>query len=109
MRTLIVIAAVFEAITGLVLIIDPSLLGWLLLGTALSASGIAVGRLAGCALLALGASASPRGLLAYNVLAAIFFICLGLRGELVGTLLWPAAAVHAFLAILLGRVVVLSR
>jgi hypothetical protein len=51
---LIAFAAAFEAATGLVLIIDPSILGSLLLGVNLAVSGTAVGRLAGCALLGLG-------------------------------------------------------
>jgi hypothetical protein len=106
---LIAIAAAFEAVTGLVLIVDPSLLGWLLLGSDLSVSGIAVGRLAGCALLGLGISAAVRGLLAYNALAAIFFVYLGIRGELVGPLLWPAAVIHALFAVLLARATVLRR
>jgi len=119
--SLIAIAAAFEAITGLVLIVDPSLLGTLLLGSDLSVSGIAVGRLAGCALLGLGIACWPgpeavtgkngatRGLLAYNALAAIFFVYLGVRGELVGPLLWPAAVIHGALAVLLARVLTLHR
>ena len=113
-------AACVEAATGLVLIIDPSLIAWLLLGAGLSASGQAVGRVAGFALLALGLACWPRpesvsrggaavrGLLTYNVLAAIFFLYLGFRGEFVGSLLWPAAALHAALAILLARVFVVD-
>ena len=108
-------AAGVEAVTGLVAIVDPSLLARFLLGAELSASGQAVGRVAGFALVALALacwprpepqsrkSAAVRGLLVYNVLAAIFFLYLGFRGELVGLLLWPAAALHAALAILLAR------
>jgi hypothetical protein len=115
--TLTVFAAAVEAVTGLVLVISPSLLAWLLLGADLSASGEAVGRVAGFALLALGLacwpatrpvpkSAAVRGLLAYNVLAALFFLYLGVRGEFRGVLLWPAVALHGVLAILLARVFV---
>jgi hypothetical protein len=43
------------------------------------------------------------------VLAAVFFIYLGIRGELVGPLLWPAAVIHAVIAILLARVFALNR
>jgi hypothetical protein len=113
-------SACVEAVTGLVLIIDPSLVAWLLLGADLSANGQAVGRVAGFALAALGVacwprpepvsrkSAAVRGLLTYNVLAAIFFLYLGFRGEFVGLLLWPAAALHAALAILFARVFVIG-
>ena len=97
-RLLIAFAAAFEAVTGIVLIVDPSLLGRLLLGVNLDVSGIAVGRLAGFALLGLGLACWPgrqaptgksavRGLLAYNLLATIFFVYLGIQGGLVGPLL----------------------
>jgi hypothetical protein len=104
-----------EALTGLALIVDPSLVASLLLGTDLSDGGQAVGRVAGFALLALGlacwpererrssASAPVRGLLVYNVLAAIFFLYVGIRHEFTGLLLWPAAALHAVLGILFVR------
>ena len=42
-------------------------------------------------------------MLAYNALAAAFFAYLGIRGHWVGLLLWPAAGLHAVIAILLGR------
>jgi hypothetical protein len=51
--TLVGLAAAIEAITGLFLIISPSLLVWLLLGAELSSPGQALGRVAGFALLAL--------------------------------------------------------
>ena len=108
-------SAGIEAITGLVLIIDPSIVAWMLLGTQLSASGEAVARIAGFALVSLGLACWPqrgpatrassvRGLLTYNALAAIFFIYVGVRGEFAGLLLWPAAALHAVLAVLFARV-----
>ncbi len=108
-------AASLEAATGLILIIDPSVVAWLLLGGDLPVLGQAVGRVAGFALLALGVACWPapdpasrkgavRGLLTYNVLAAIFFMYLGIRGQLVGVLLWPAAVLHGALAILLARI-----
>ncbi len=53
-------------------------------------------------------SAALRVLLTYNVLAAIFFLYLGFRGEFIGLLLWPAAALRAVLAILLARVFVVD-
>ena len=42
-------------------------------------------------------------LLALSVLAAAFLIYVGIRGVNVGELLWPAAAAHLILAILLAR------
>ncbi|MGA8473758.1 MAG: hypothetical protein WB681_01705 [Candidatus Cybelea sp.] len=117
---LIAFAAATEAAVGVVLVLDPSLVGRLLLGADLSSVAQAVGRIAGFALLALGLacwpgpepasrrSAAARGLLAYNVLAAIFFLYLGIGREFVGFLLWPAVALHAALAILLTRLFVIG-
>jgi hypothetical protein len=107
-----------EAVTGLALILDPSLVARLLLGTELSAGGAAVGRVAGFALLSLGvacwpqsnptsrATAAVRSLLLYNALAAILFLYVGFRREFMGVLLWPAAGLHAILAILFARIFV---
>ncbi|MEO7202002.1 MAG: hypothetical protein ABI431_04590 [Candidatus Tumulicola sp.] len=110
-----------EAIIGIALIVDPSLVASLLLGTGLSSGGQAVGRVAGFALLSLGAACWPlldpkgrataavRGLLIYNALAAIFFLYVGISREFMGVLLWPAAALHAILAILFARIFVVNK
>ncbi|MGC2129307.1 MAG: hypothetical protein WA629_04330 [Candidatus Aquilonibacter sp.] len=37
------------------------------------------------------------------------FVYLGIRGELVGPLLWPAAVIHLAIAILLARAFALNR
>ncbi len=102
---LVPFAAAVEAAAGLGLIVVPSLVAWLLIGSDLSAPGAAVGRVAGFALCGLALSRSARGLFLYDLLAAVFFVYLGVRGELVGVLLWPAFALHACLAMLLGRLV----
>ena len=41
-------------------------------------------------------------MLTYNLLATLYFVYIGLGGEWVGSLLWPAAAIHAALTFLLG-------
>jgi hypothetical protein len=96
---LISFCAAVEAITGLILIVDPSLVVWLLFGAEVSLAGLAVARVAGFALLALGVACwfghapengitrAARGLLTYNALATIFFFYLVIRSELVGLLL----------------------
>jgi hypothetical protein len=43
-------------------------------------------------------------LLALSLLATLFLVYVGMGGGNVGVLLWPAAASHLFLAILLARV-----
>lgn len=115
--TLIGFAAAVEAVVGIVLVVDPSLVASLLMGAPLAALGTAIGRVAGFALFGLGLACRPgpnaagsgsaaHGLFAYNALAAALFLYLGVRGELVGLLLWPAAALHGVLAVLLARVLV---
>ena len=113
---MLIFAAVGEAGTGLALLIVPSLVGRLLLGEELTGIAIPVARVAGFALLALGLgcwpsreapSGSPpalRAMLTYNLLVTIYLFYLGVGGELVGWLLWPAAAAHAVLTFLLARV-----
>lgn len=116
---LLAVAAAFEIVVGLILMASPALVARLLLGAELAAPGEAIGRVAGFGLLALGLACRPGsalpnrhtlvGLLTYNVLAAIFFLYLGIRSELIGWLLWPAAAIHAVLSVLLGRLFVVSK
>jgi hypothetical protein len=107
--------AVIEAATGLALILDPQAVAHLLLGADLPGAGIAVGRIAGIALLALGLAcwisrqdgndrAALVAMLAYNLLVTVFLIYLGLGGELVGILLWPAIAIHTALTLLFAYV-----
>jgi hypothetical protein len=111
----IAVAAGIEIVTGLVLIIRPSLFVRLLFGAELSGGGQALGRLAGFALLALslacwrgrgaasGSVAALRALLVFSRLTTIYLVYLGVRGEQVGILLWPAAALHAALTVPLVR------
>ncbi|MCX6928271.1 MAG: hypothetical protein NT154_34435 [Verrucomicrobia bacterium] len=106
--TAVLASAIAEAATGLALLVVPSLVGRLLLGTELTGVAIPVARVTGIALIALGVACWPGctvlcGMLTYNALAAAFFVFLGIRGHWVGLLLWPAAGLHAAMAILLGR------
>ncbi|HXW47851.1 MAG TPA: hypothetical protein VEK31_00250 [Xanthobacteraceae bacterium] len=109
-------AAVEAAVTGLILIVSPSLFAWLILGTKLSLAGYALGRLAGIAMIGAGlaawwpfsttvrsTTAAVPGFTIYNLFATIYLAYLGIAGQLVGILLWPAVALHAVLLILLGR------
>ncbi len=106
-------SAVIEAATGIALIAVPELVARVLLGSGLSDSGVAVGRLTGCALLSLALACWPtadtttpsavRALFAYNLLAALYLGYLRVSGEFVAFLLWPACALHAGLALLFAR------
>lgn len=111
----IAVAAGVEVVTGFVLIIRPSLFVWLLLGAELSAAGQTLGRLAGFSLLALALACWPRrgaesssisalrALLVFSLLTTIYLVYLGVRREQMGILIWPAAALHASLTIILAR------
>lgn len=110
------VCAIVEAATGLVLLIDPAFVVALLLGAELSAAGMALGRIAGVALLSLGLACWPnrqgadgktsalRAMLAYNVLVTIYLGYLWVGSELFGILLLPAIAVHALLTLLLAGI-----
>ena len=112
-RTLSRLSATIETATGVALIAAPDFVAHLLLGVGLSDSGVAVGRIAGFGLFALGlacwpaaGNASPsavRALFAYNLLAALYLGYLRVSGEFVAFLLWPACAFHALLALLFAR------
>jgi hypothetical protein len=112
MKWLLGLAAALEAVTGLALLIDPVVVARLLLGGDLTGMGPPLGRVAGIALLSLGlacwqwpGTASPgvfRALLTYNLLVTLYLLWLGIGGEWVGVLLWPAMALHAVLTLLLA-------
>ena len=110
MKKLLIFAAVGEALTGLVLLVYPPIVVRLMLGAEITGAGIAVSRLAGISLIALGIACWPGemahrafyGMLTYSTLTTLWMIYVGVSG-MVGILLWPAAAVHGGLSILLVR------
>jgi len=110
MKILLAIAAVAEGATGLALLAYPTLPIQLLFGAEIAGAGILASRVAGISLIALGVACWPSGammqafcaMLIYNAFVALFFAYLGFGGTWVGILLWPAAAAHAVLAILLA-------
>jgi hypothetical protein len=113
-RNLLVVTALAEAGVGLTLLLSPPFVARLLLGVSLDApAALIVGRIAGAALLSLGAacwlarddgpSRARRGLIAamllYNSAAAAVLANAGVGVGLVGVLMWPAVALHALLAV----------
>jgi len=102
-------AAVEIAATGLILLIGPVLFGRLIFGAELSGPGQALGRLTGIALSGFALTSWPpsapsvaQAMLAYNLLATVYLSYLGLEGQFVGFLLWPAVALHLLFTILLA-------
>ena len=115
MNRLLALTAIIEAATGLALIAVPSVVVRLLLGGEISGASIPLGRVAGFGLLSLGMACWPGratpvntapalwAMLTYNSLATLYLLCLGIGGEWVGPLLWPAVALHSILSLLLAR------
>ena len=106
------VAAVIEIVTGLILMVVPSAFARVLFGADLPEAGQAVGRIAGFALLSLGIACRPgseapttalSALVIYNLLITPYLICVGMVGGPVGPLLWPAAALHGLLSVILVR------
>ena len=115
MNRLLNLTAIIEAATGLALMAVPSVVVRLLLGGEISGASLPLGRVAGFGLLSLGMACWPgsdptgktapafRAMLTYNSLAALYLLSLGIGGEWVGPLLWPAVALHGILSLLLAR------
>ena len=113
MKTLLTATALIEAGTGVALLVAPSFVVKLLLGSPLdSAPAVVLGRVAGAALLALGMACwlartdlpgpAARGLVAamlfYNLAAVMLFVFAAFYLKLQGVALWPAVILHAAMA-----------
>lgn len=114
LKNLLYFSSAAEMGTGLGLMLAPLLVVSLLLGAEASGVAIPLGRSFGIALLALGmacwptgprprtGSAAFRAMLVYNALIAMYLAYLGVVRHLGGVLLWPAAVLHAVVALLLA-------
>jgi hypothetical protein len=112
MKKMPIFAAGVEVVTGLALIVAPFFVVRLLFGTDLTGVSIPVARVAGIGLLSLGIACWPTkqftrtalcAMLTYDLLVTLYLLYLGIRGEWVGPLLWPAVVLHAVLTALLAR------
>jgi len=105
------VAAVGEVLTGLVLLVYPSIVIKLLFGADIADIGVVISRFAGVALISLGVACWPcesisqalYGMLTYSSLATLGLLFLALSGKWHGSLLWPAVVLHAALTLLLAR------
>lgn len=97
----LVIAGVGESLTGLALLLAPSLVGDLLFGVSLTGVAAAVARVAGIALIAFGLACWPGtplvGMSTYSAAVALYLTYLGVAGGMNGILLWPAVVLHVVL------------
>lgn len=111
------VSTVAEGATGVSLILAPSLVNRLLLGSEL-AEPAALARVFGIALVALALACLPRragdenldqqclAMLLYNACVGVLLASVGLGGSIAGALLWPATVFHLLMA---GALVVTSR
>ena len=116
MNALLGLAAVLEGATGMVLMLHPALVAQWLFGDGVSGAGMALSRVAGFALLALGVACWPgreagsgsapalRAMLTYSLLVTLYLVYLGGVVHLAGLLLWPAVAAHLVFTLLLVAV-----
>ena len=98
-------SAVVELATGLALLAVPTVVFDVLIGSPSDSGTTLVTRILGGALVALGVAGwmvgptPERGLtlafVGYNVITTVLLVVGGLNGSADGSLLWPAAAVHA--------------
>jgi hypothetical protein len=114
MKNLLAVTAAMEAGAGLALVALPSAAVAVLLGSPLDTpNALAVGRVAGVALLALGAacwlarndagSPAARGVVGamavYNFGAVVVLATAGIGSQPVGVALWPVVVLHAAMAV----------
>ena len=106
MKWALILAALGEFVTGVALLLAPSLVGRLLLGEELGGVAISVARVAGIALIGLSVACWPGpprvGMLIYSAAVTVLLAYVGLTGK-GGVLLWPAVVLHAILMGLLAR------
>jgi hydrogenase/urease accessory protein HupE len=108
MKALLAVAAAGEAVTGFVLLAYPPIVVRLLFGAEIAGAGILMSRVAGMALIGLGVACWPNGptrrplhgMLTYGGLAALYLVYVGVRGQTVGLLLWPAETAPGEFAVL---------
>jgi hypothetical protein len=107
-------AAIFEIATGVFCLLLPRTLVHLLIGADASGATSVVARIAGLALVALGAACWPArdsttterrplgAMTTYSLLVAAYLACLGAGREWAGVLLWPVIVFHAAMTVVLG-------
>ena len=123
MKLLLIITAVFEGLTGISLLLAPSMTVSLLLGAELDSPALIPGRVAGAALVALsvacwqardgeptGAAAGVvAGMFVYNVATVLIIAYAGVGLGLQSRMMWPVVVAHTGLAAWCALVLWLQR
>ena len=108
MKKILILTAVSEGLTGVVLFVYPPIVVRVLFGTEIAGAGVLMSRIAGISLIALGLACWPDrnllrafiGMLTYSLLSILYLVYVG--GNIgAGILLWPAVAAHVGLSLLL--------
>ena len=110
-QQVLAIACGLEAITGLGLLVAPSMVARLVLGSEVADVAIIISNIAGVALISLAIACWPRagatsrapyaGMFFYNLLAALLLGETAVAGTIGGILLWPIVVAHLGLAVLI--------
>jgi hypothetical protein len=123
-KYLLIVTALIEVGTGLVLLVAPAVAFLLLLGiTSPAPEAVVVGRVAGGALLAIGVACwlarndgrRPAqvgvlsGVVIYDVAAAALLAHAGSSLSMAGIALWPAVVLHGALAVWCGVCLVMDK
>jgi len=111
MKKILMLAALAEAGTGVILLAYPPIVVRLLFAAEIGGAGVIMSRIASIALIGLGVACWPGnsavqqlyGMLTYGTLAMLYLIRIGIRGAAEGPLLWPGVVVHAIIVALLVR------
>lgn len=107
MKKLLTVVAVAEALTGLIVIAVPQVAAQLLFGAGVVGAGVAMSRIVGILLVAIGVACWPGpalvGMLTYGAGVTLYLIYIGLFEGITGVLLWPAVVLHVVLTALLAR------
>ena len=113
-KSLLIVTALFEAGTGIALLVAPSVVVELLLGAGLSSpQSLVVGRITGAALISIGVacwlarkgqrsdaqSGLVTGMLIYNVAVPVLLIYAAIASGMHGIALFPVSILHVMLAI----------
>jgi len=111
MKLLLTLTAVFEALTGIGLIVFPSIVISLLIGTLSDGAVVAtLAKIAGAALIALAiacwlsrnnaaATGIVKAILFYNLAATASLLYVSIANKLSAAGLWPAVLLHAGFAV----------
>ncbi|MGC1448481.1 MAG: hypothetical protein WA830_00455 [Candidatus Sulfotelmatobacter sp.] len=108
MKKLLILTAVVEGLSGLILFAYPPIVIRLLFASEIAGAGVLMSRIAGIILISLAVACWPDrnmlrafcGMLTYSLLAMLYLISVGVNGG-AGILLWPGVAAHAGLTVLL--------